>query len=91
MVGPVLDTLRKVVSVVGDVVGELPGLVLGPFWRLIPACIREPIKNFIIEHILKNIPIINKFLEIPDIWGKIQDLVLDFLKRVFVNGDRRAR
>jgi len=84
---PVLNTLQKVVSVIGDVMGELPGLVLGPFWRMIPVCIREPIKNFIIEHILRNIPIINKFLDIPDIWSRIQNLVMNFLRQVFVNGD----
>jgi hypothetical protein len=84
---PVLNTLQKVISVLGDVVSELPGLVLGPLWKIIPACIREPIKNFIIEHILRNIPIISKFLDIPDIWSRIQNLVMDFLRKVFVNGD----
>jgi hypothetical protein len=84
---PVLGVLKKIVSVVVNVVKELPGLVLGPVWKAIPACIRDPIKDFIIEKILSQIPIISTFLKVPEIWGKIQKLVMDFLTQVFVNGD----
>lgn len=84
---PVLNVLKKIVSVVMNVVKELPGLVLGPLWKAIPACIRDPIKDFIIENILSQIPIISTFLKVPEIWGKIQKLVMDFLAAVFVNGD----
>jgi hypothetical protein len=87
LIEPVLNVLQKVVAVVGDVVAELPGLVLGFWWNLCPACIREPIKNFIIEKILRNIPIISTFLDIPDIWARIKEQVLGFLHRVFVQGD----
>ena len=52
-VEPVLNGLNKVVSVVANVVKELPGLVLGPIWNAIPACIRDPIKDFIVENILE--------------------------------------
>ena len=86
-VEPVLNVLKKIVSVIANVVKELPGLVLGPIWKAIPACIRDPIKDFIIEHILSAIPIISTFLKIPDIWSKIQKLVMDFLAQVFVKGD----
>jgi hypothetical protein len=84
---PVLNVLQKIVSVITNVVKELPGLVLGPVWKAIPACIRDPIKDFIVEHILSAIPIISTFLKIPDIWGKIQKLVMGFLSQVFVDGD----
>jgi hypothetical protein len=86
-VDPVLGVLQKLVSVIGNVVKALPGLVMGPVWALIPACIKDPIKDFIIQHILSEIPIINIFVKLPDIWNKIQKLVLDFLTAVFVNGD----
>jgi hypothetical protein len=86
-VEPVLNVLKKIVSVVVNVVKELPGLVLGPVWKALPACIRNPIKDFIIDNILSNIPIIGTFVKIPDIWEKIQKLVMDFLAAVFVNGD----
>lgn len=84
---PVLNVLKKIVSVIVNIVKELPGLVLGPIWKAIPACIRNPIKDFIIENILSQIPIISTFVKVPEIWGKIQKLVMDFLTQVFVNGD----
>ena len=84
---PVLNVLKKIVSVIVNIVKELPGLVLGPVWKAIPACIRDPIKDFIIENILSQIPIISTFLKVPEIWSKIQKLVMDFLAAVFVNGD----
>jgi hypothetical protein len=86
-VEPVFNVLTKLVSVIVNVVKELPGLVLGPVWKAIPACIRNPIKDFIIEHILSAIPVISTFLKIPDIWSKIQKMVMTFLMQVFVNGD----
>jgi Domain of unknown function (DUF4157)/DNA/RNA non-specific endonuclease len=86
-VDPVLNVLRKIVSVVGNLLKELPGLVLGPIWHAIPACIRDPIKNFIIDNILRQIPIISTFLKVPEIWGKIKQLVMGVLSDVFVHGD----
>ena len=86
-VEPVLNVLKKIVAVVANVVKELPGLILGPVWRAIPACIREPIKKFLINHILNHIPIISTFLKVPEIWSKIQKMVMNFLTQVFVNGD----
>lgn len=86
-VDPVLGVLQKLVSVLGNVVKALPGLVMGPVWALIPACIKDPIKDFIVQHILSEIPIISTFVKLPDIWSKIQNLVLNFLTAVFVNGD----
>ncbi len=86
-VDPVLNALNKVVSVLANLVKELPGLVLGPIWKAIPACIRNPIKDFIIGNILSQIPVISTFLKIPEIWGKIKQLVMGLLSDVFVNGD----
>jgi hypothetical protein len=82
---PVLNVLKKIVSVITNVVKELPGLI--PIWNVLPACIRDPIKDFIIDNILSAIPIISTFLKIPEIWSKIQNLVMDFLTKVFVTGD----
>src|SRR5262249_20008046 len=86
-VDPVLGVLEKLVAVIGNVVKLLPDLVLGPVWRAIPECIRTPIKDFIIQHILSAIPVISTFVKLPEIWGKIKHLVLDFLATVFVKGD----
>src|SRR5262249_28518439 len=77
----------KLVSVIGNVVKMLPDLVLGPVWRAIPACIRNPIKDFIIQHILSAVPLISTFVKLPGIWGKIKQLGLGFLATRFVKGD----
>jgi hypothetical protein len=86
-VEPLLGVLQKLAGVIGNVVKALPDLVLGPAWALIPACIKDPIKDFVIKNILSEIPIISTFVKLPDIWAKIQKLVLDFLATVFVKGD----
>ncbi len=40
--------------------------MLGLVWKAIPACIRDPIKDFIIEHILSAIPVISTFSKAPE-------------------------
>jgi Domain of unknown function (DUF4157) len=86
-VDPVLGVLQKLASVIGNVVKALPGLVMGPVWALIPDCIKNPIKDFVIQHILVEIPVIGAFVKLPDIWNKIENLVIDFLQSVFVDGN----
>ena len=84
---PILDLLQRIVSVLGNLVGRLPDLILGPLWRLIPACIRNPIKDFLINQILRRIPIFSSLLELPDIWGRVQAVALRILRQVFVDGN----
>jgi hypothetical protein len=86
-VDPVLGVLEKLVAVIANVVKALPDLVLGPVWKAIPQCLKDPIKKFVIEHILSAIPVISTFLKVPEIWGKIEKLVMNFLSDVFVKGD----
>jgi len=84
---PVLDTLQTVAEVVGDVASRLSDLVFGRFWRMIPRCIRDPIKNFVIEHILSHIPIFSQLMELPDLWDRVQSTAMRILRQVFVDGD----
>jgi hypothetical protein len=86
-VDPVLGVLEKLVAVIANVVKALPDLVLGPVWKAIPQCLKDPIKKFVIEHILSAIPVISTFVKVPEIWGKIEKLVMNFLSDVFVKGD----
>jgi len=83
---PVLDTLIKVFEVLGDLAGRLSELVLGPF-LIIPKCIREPIKNFVIEQILSHIPIFSQLMEAPDAWARVQETAMRILRQVFVDGN----
>lgn len=84
---PVLGTLRQVIQVLGDLAGRLSDLIFGRFWRMIPRCIRDPIKNFIVQRILANIPIFGQLLRIPDIWARVRATALRILRQVFVTGD----
>jgi hypothetical protein len=84
---PVLGTLQKVVEVLGDLAGKLSELVFGRFWRLIPSCIRDPIKDFIVQRILSNIPVFGQLLRIPNIWQRVQATAMRILRQVFVSGD----
>jgi len=83
---PVLDTLQQLVDVVSDLAGNLGGFVQG-IWNRIPACIREPIENFIKEQIFAKIPIFAQLMEVPDLWKKLTGTVKLILKQVFVDGD----
>ena len=44
---------------------ELTILLAEKAWNAIPACIRDPITNFLVEHLLKKIPILKEILEVP--------------------------
>jgi len=86
-VEPVYDTLEKLVSILGDIVGKLPDLVFGKFWNAIPQCIRDPIRDWIIENVLKQIPILSSLMEVKDSWAKVKAFAIDLLKTLFVKGD----
>lgn len=84
---PVFNTLEKLVSLAGNLMAKLPDLVMGPMWWILPACIKDPIKDWIINKILKNIPIFSTLLEIPEIWPKVKQRALSILKAVFADGN----
>jgi len=84
---PIFDTLVELASVVQDIAGRVGNFVMGALFGWIPACIREPIKNFILTQILSRIPIFAQLAEIPNIWARVQSVALRILRQVFVNGD----
>ncbi len=78
--------VRQIISVAGDIM-QLPGVILGSIWRLIPECIRNPIKDFFINQILRRIPVFSSLLEIPEMWARVEAVALRVLRQVFVDGD----
>lgn len=82
----VLETVRKLISVAGDLL-QLPLLVLNAIWQRVPACIREPIENFIKNQILARIPVFGQFFSDPELWPRVQETALRILRRIFVDGD----
>lgn len=85
---PVLNMLQKIVATASNILGKIGEFILGPF-LLVPKCIRDPIMDWFIEKILKQIPLLSSILEIPNIWGKIKQTALHILKAVFVDGNIR--
>lgn len=86
-VEPLLNVLRALFGVLGDLVGKLPDLVLGPAFWILPECLRKSIKEFLVEQVLKRIPIFSSLFEIPDLWARVQATALTILRRIFVDGD----
>ncbi|QDF96874.1 hypothetical protein CJ010_10190 [Azoarcus sp. DD4] len=82
----VLETVRKLITVAGDLL-QLPLLVLNAIWQRVPACIREPIENFIKNQILARIPVFGQFFSDPELWPRVQETALRILRRIFVDGD----
>lgn len=78
--------VRRLIGVVGNLL-RLPQLVLSTVWEAIPCCIREPIKNFVIQQILGRIPVFGQFFTDPTLWPRVQATALRILRQVFVDGD----
>lgn len=83
---PVLRALQRLVATVGNLAGRLGDFVLGPF-LLIPECIREPIKDFLIEKILSRIPVFAQLIAVPDLWARAQTVFRRIIVQVFRDGD----
>jgi hypothetical protein len=83
---PVLEVLQRVAAVLGNLL-NIGSLVLGRVWRAIPACIRDPFVNFIVNQILRRIPIFASLLQIPEIWGRIRTTAMRAIRQVFTDGD----
>lgn len=82
----VLETVRKVIAIFGDLL-QLPLLVLNSIWQRVPRCIREPVENFIKNQILARIPVFGQFFTDPELWPRVQQTALGILRRIFVDGD----
>ncbi|MEN8180097.1 MAG: DUF4157 domain-containing protein [Pseudomonadota bacterium] len=84
---PVLNTLQQVADTILNLLGKLPGLILGPLWNAIPKCIRDPLKDFVLNQILGRIPFFKQLLSVKDAWEQIKATGLRILKQVFVDGN----
>jgi phage-related protein len=83
---PLFDVVGALASVISDVL-NIVKLIFIKAWHLIPACIRDPIVNFIRDQILKRIPIFSQLLEIPDIWTKVKETAFTIIRQIFKDGD----
>src|SRR5262249_55408923 len=78
--------LGKVAEVLGDLM-QIPLKLLGSLWNKIPACIRNPFINFLVNRILKQIPIFSELVALVELWGEIKDEVIGIIRQVFKDRD----
>jgi hypothetical protein len=84
---PIFNFLEKLVGVLGDLLGKIPDLIMGPVWWVLPECLKEPIKKFFLEQILGRVPFFKQLIALGDIWVKLKNAALLALKQVFVDGN----
>jgi len=84
---PVLDALKGVADTILNLMVKLPKFILGRIWKAIPKCIRDPLKDFIINQILGRIPFFKQLLAVKDAWKKIKQTGLLILQQVFKDGN----
>ncbi|GJM34482.1 MAG: hypothetical protein DHS20C18_34830 [Saprospiraceae bacterium] len=87
---PIYDLLVKIVGILGDILKELPGFLMGPLWLMLPECIKKPIKDFFIKQILMRLPFFKKLQNIEAIWERLKNAAITALKQVFVDGNLRG-
>jgi phage-related protein len=78
--------VNRFISFLGDVM-SIAQLVLSSVWEAIPCCIREPIKNFVVNTILARIPVFGQFFTDPTLWPRVRATAMHILHQVFVDGD----
>jgi hypothetical protein len=83
---PLFSVLGEIASAIGDLL-KLPFLIAGKLWRLIPACIRNPFVDFLVNQILKRIPIFKDLLDLAELWSQIQADVMSIIRQVFTDHD----
>lgn len=83
---PVFRVLRRIGAVIANLL-EIVGLIAERAWNLIPACIRDPIVNFLTTQILSRIPIFSSLVKVPNIWGLIVQTAKDVIRQVFRDGN----
>jgi hypothetical protein len=82
-----LDGFTQVANTILDLPGRFSGLILGPIWNAIPACIRNPVMDFITKQILGRIPVFSSLVQTPDFWEKCQATAMRIIRAIFVDGD----
>jgi len=82
-----LDGLIQVADTVLDLPGRFGALVLGPVWNAIPACIRNPVMDFITKQILGRLPVFSSLMQVPDFWEKCQATAMRIIRTIFVDGN----
>ena len=79
-----LEFLGKVGGVILDV-WRLPLFLAGKVWNWVPACIRDPIVDFVIPIILRQIELFEELVRDSTAWQKTKADVMKLVRLVFVD------
>ena len=85
-----LHGLAEFLSKVGGVIANvwtLPMFLAGKIWNWIPACIRDPVVDFVVPIILRQIELFADLARDNDAWQKTKAQVMGIVRLVFVNHD----
>lgn len=85
-----LHGLAEFLSKVGGVVANvwsLPMLLAGRIWNAIPACIRDPVVDFVVPIILRQIELFADLARDSETWQKTKAQIMGIVRRVFVDHD----
>ncbi len=82
----VASVAQRLVGIALDI-AQLPLLIASRAWSAVPACIREPVQQFLVTQVLARIPVFGQFFTDPDLWPRVRDTALAIIRRIFVDGD----
>ena len=82
-----LDFFLNLAATVGDLAGQFGSFVLGRLWRAIPACIRDPVIDFLTNQILRRIPVFSQLMDVPDLWKRAAAVAMTIIRQVFIDGN----
>ena len=83
---PIGDALSWVGNIIIDVM-QLPLMLATKVWNIIPACIRDPIVDFIVPIILRQIPLFRELAKDPAAWQKTKADISQIISTVFKDHD----
>ncbi|RYE88606.1 MAG: DUF4157 domain-containing protein, partial [Hyphomicrobiales bacterium] len=86
LLNDVLSFLRRVADVVLDIWG-LPVFLGETIWKAVPACVRDPIVDFLGPIILKQIELFSELVKNDEAWQKTKDDVHRIITLVFHHHD----
>ena len=81
-----LAFFKQLAGVIIDIYG-LPVMLAGEIWEKIPACVRDPVVDFIGPIILRQIELFSELAKDEDAWKKTKADVANIIKLVFKDHD----
>lgn len=82
----VADFLQRLDAVVADV-WKLPLFLATKAWNIVPACIRDPVVDFVVPIIIRQVELFEALARDDAAWQKTKVQVMALIRKVFVDRD----